>query len=619
MKLAILRRASTGGNANWTAVGALLGIVAAFATIGVAGLGSDLGTVLDLLAVVLAIWTLGWMVAPAWVGDSALRAEHFALLPIPKPTLAVGLLGAAFVGITTAVTLVAFLSLVVFAARLGGVLPVVVAVPATLVQLTLVVLLSRLTARMFGALSRSRSGAVISGVITAVMIVVASSGWIIFVGVEVVLATGFSPGFSAVVRALPSSWGLVAIEAAARRDWGVAALALLGLVALAGVLLLAWSRLLGPPRLGRPAVRGTANLPAQAIGGTRSVYAKEMRTWCRSPGRVQILVAAPVFAVLSCLVPLAFGSSAMLPFAGALTALMGAAMSANLYGEDGTALWLTLVTPGAEADDVRGRQLAWLTLFAPAAVLFSILGTVLSGQYGLWPWASAATTAVLGAGVALVPLIGLTQLAPGPDPHRDRYSPMDRGDAVGGAFATLVAALVLTIPALVPVAIGAAMGSDEIQVLGVAVGVITSLFYWTALGGLAVRKLADRGPELLYLMRAGKEARERAAADASVFAAMPKTRRRLLWGSFGVGCIALFPQALVPTVMKLTGDIAKVWFLALHLPEPWQWPTIAMMALIAAVAFTIAVRVFLSERAKLRRARSREEQGSVSDKQGLAV
>jgi hypothetical protein len=52
------------------------------------------------------------------------RAEHFALTPVPPRRLAVGLLGAAFAGIATAVTLLAFISLVIFGARLG-VLPAV--------------------------------------------------------------------------------------------------------------------------------------------------------------------------------------------------------------------------------------------------------------------------------------------------------------------------------------------------------------------------------------------------------------------------------------------------------------------------------------------------------------
>jgi ABC-2 type transport system permease protein len=440
--------------------------------------------------------------------------------------------------------------------------------------------------------------------ITGAMLVVASSGWIVFTAIDSVRTNGFSDAFSVVIRVLPSSWGLVAVDAAARHDWLLTVLPLVGLVVLVAVLLLAWSRVLGPPRLGRPAVRGSAGLTAREgriLGSaTGMVYLKELRTWWRNPLRVQNLVVAPVFAILSCLVPLAFGSSVLLPFIGVLTALMGAATSANLYGQDGTALWMVLVAPGTEANDVRGRQMAWMTLFGPLSIVLALLGTVVSGHYELWPWAAAATVGVLGAGAGLVPLIGITQLAPGPDPHRSRYSPMDHGDATGGAFAMLVAAAVLTVPALVPVIIGTTLDNAEVKAAGVAVAVITGMVYWGVFSGVARRKLAARGPELLHLMRAGKELPGRVTEGASTLKAMPKAQQRLLWSSFGIGCIALFPQALVPMGMKLSGNIAKVWFLALYVPDAWQWPTIVLMFLLAAAAFGIAGRTFLTQQRRVR-------------------
>ena len=97
------------------------------------------------------------------------------------------------------------------------------------------------------------------------------------------------------------------------------------------------------------------------------MFRKELRSWWRDPVRLQSVIVAPVFAVLTCLVPLAFDSTEFLPFIGALIALMGAVMSANAYGQDGTALWLTILTPGSERPDVRGRQLAWLAVFGPMA------------------------------------------------------------------------------------------------------------------------------------------------------------------------------------------------------------------------------------------------------------
>ena len=339
---------------------------------------------------------------------------------------------------------------------------------------------------------------------------------------------------------MPSSWALVAVDAASRHDAVLTALPLAGLVALTALLVFAWSRVLGPPRLGRPVVRGTAGLaarPGALLGSaTGLVYLKELRTWCRSPLRVQNLVVPPVFAILSCLVPVVFGSSAFLPFTGALTALMGAATSANLYGQDGTALWQTLLVPGAEANDVRGRQFAWITLFGPLSLLLALIGTLAGGDLDLWPWAAAATVGVLGAGAGLVPLLGITQLAPGPDPHRSRYSPMDHGNATGGAFTMLVCVLVLAVPALVPVIVGTALHNDEVRAAGVAVGVITGMAYWGVFAGMARRRLVARGPELLVLMRAGKELPPEAAeggigaaghAEGAATAAVGQLRDRL--------------------------------------------------------------------------------------------
>ena len=95
-------------------------------------------------------------------------------------------------------------------------------------------------------------------------------------------------------------------------------------------------------------------------------------------------------------------------------------------------------------------------------------------------------------------------------------------------------------------------------------------------------------------MRCGQE--QRAGRGGRGARRDARSRRRLLWCSVLVGCIALFPQALVPAAMKLSGDVARVWFLALYLPEPWQWPTIAFMALVAAGCFAVAWRVYAAAR-----------------------
>ena len=63
-------------------------------------------------------------------------------------------------------------------------------------------------------------------------------------------------------------------------------------------------------------------------------------------------------------------------------------------------------------------------------------------------------------------------------------------------------------------------------------------------------------------------------------------------------------QALVPLGMKLSGDIAKVWFLALYLPDAWQWPMIAFMFALGVLAFSLAARTYVTEQRSLRRRRA---------------
>ena len=100
---------------------------------------------------------------------------------------------------------------------------------------------------------------------------------------------------------------------------------------------------------------------------------------------------------MTCLGLAALGATAFLPFAGALTALMAAITSANLYGQDGTALWLTLLVPGSERADVRRGQLAWLALFAPMTLVLTAAGIAAGGRpdcgRGRWPRRSRCSAA----------------------------------------------------------------------------------------------------------------------------------------------------------------------------------------------------------------------------------
>jgi hypothetical protein len=358
LKLTLLRRSMTGSRGAWMVAGAMAGTGLAVSTIVLAALYRASPAILgDLLGVVYALWLAGWIAGPVWGGAPLLRAEHFALIPVPPRRLAVGLLGAAFACITTAVTLLAFTSLVVFGARLG-VLPALVAVPAVVLQLALVVLLSRLAVTGFGQVARSRIGSAVVGVLIAGLLILSQSGWMPAVAVRTsgLLSTGVTPAFATLVRALPSGWGLYAVAAAGRSDWLTAVGMLAGLAAAIALLLLAWSWKLGSLRAARATIRGTQWVRIRRAGplsgAVGAVAVKELRTWWRDPLRVQTIAVSLPWALGTCLLPLTFGSKVLLRWAGPAMALTALTSSVNLYGQDGTALWLTLVIPGAERNDV---------------------------------------------------------------------------------------------------------------------------------------------------------------------------------------------------------------------------------------------------------------------------
>ena len=596
MKLTMLRREASGPRSGWVLGGAAAGLALAAGTIGAATLRArSQGTVADLLGVVFAVWALGWMLGPAYTGQPVLRAGQFQLQPVPRRRLAFGLLGAAFAGVTAPVTFIAFTALVVIGIRLGMV-PALIAVPAVVLQLILVVLLSRVTGSLFGALSRSRAGAVVSALLSAVMLVASSSGWIVIAALHPLVSTGFPVRFSAALRALPSSWAVLAVEASSRSDWLMTAAPLLGLIAVLLLLWLTWERSLGPARWPRPAVRGSPAGRAaprhwMPAGATTAVLVKELRTWRRDPQRLTSLVLSPAFAVMTCLGLAALGATAFLPFAGALTALMAAVTSANLYGQDGTALWLTLLMPGSERADVRGRQLAWLALFAPMTLVLTAAGMAAGGRPDLWPGALAVTFALLGGGAGLLPAVAIGLPAPGPAPRDRKNAPLGDTDALGPALVMLALALATAAPAAATVL----AGPPALRWAALAVGVITAVLAYVLLGRAAQRCLIRRGPELLSVLRTGTEQPATPANRPSLITSMPRYRRRLLWCSLFTGCIALFPQALVPLLMKLSGGHARVWFLALYLPGAWQWPVITLMFLLGLASLGLAARIWTTE------------------------
>ena len=607
MKLAVLRHSTSDTKMALSGLGWATGICLAVTTVILAFLDfSQPRMLMDVLAVTFALWALGWIVGPIFAGEPALNGEHFHRQPIPRRTLTLGLLAAALVAVTTAITVLAFGAMIAFAARLSW-QAVVVSVPAVVLLLLLVVILSRVVTLLFRAMARSRAGGAVTATVTAAIVSLCSFSWVLMIGVYLLLEYGFPPTFSTVVRALPSSWGLLAVEAAGRGDWLWAIGPLVALAALVAALFAAWGALLGPQRLARPVVRGSSaskavRRPRLFRGDVGTICLKELRTWWRDPMRTQSIVLGPAFAVITALFPLIFDFTAAFPFIGAAGALMAAATCANLYGQDGTALWLTLTVPGKEKADVRARQLAWLLVFGPLTLLLTAAGSLVHGDPALVPWALAGNIAALGGGSGLLIWASVAVLVPGPDPHKSKNSPMDHGDVTGQSFLMFFLVALAMCPALGVAWAGQALDRPALLWASLAVALLTGVLSHVLLGSVAARKLRDEGPELLHLMRSGapsSTATPEEEAGKSPFETMSAKRQTLMWSAMAVGIVGLLPQGLVPLGIKLSGSPDKVWFLALHVADPWQWPVIAAMVLIGLAGFWAAYWLYRAEKSRI--------------------
>ncbi|MEW9528448.1 hypothetical protein [Microbispora sp. NPDC049125] len=584
MKVRMIAHSMNGTRASGMILGGLAGLVLAAGTIILAGSGVVAPALrADLTAAVFAVWLFGWLLGPIYTGggDESLRPEQFALVPWHPAKLAIGLLCTAFAGVPPLISLVAFSALAVHAAGFG-LAALAVSIPAVVLQLVLVIVLSRLMIALLGRAIRSRASAILAALVNSFMNAVLNQSWVlIWAAIELdLLNQGLPPAVSTVVRALPSGWGLVAVEAAGRGAWPLVAAALAGLLVLIAVALLGWSRMLVRRTTSRPLrpARPLAS-PLPAEGTVSAVAAKELLTWSRDLMRTHLLYFSIFFGVLYTAAPLIIGWPGMLPYAGTLVVVMAAATSANLFGLDGTSLWLSLVHPGVERDEVRGRQIAWLIKVAPVAIVLTVAGLVLGGEAWTWPWALALLAATLGGGAGLIVLVSVYLLVPVPEPSKRGGNPLEAGNIFGLVLLMLLLTPVTALPAVGVAVLGQALGLPVVLWAAVPVGGVTGALLAGWFGRLAYRRLRAQGPELLSRMRGGAGEPGVRPAYGQRVKLPPRTNALVtfLW----IFCwIPLFPQGLVPLYMIFTDSPSKLWFLALHVPSPYQIPIAVAMSVL---------------------------------------
>lgn len=515
LKFTLLRNSSKGLRIVGWALGGVL-VVGTWLAAAVAADDDVRGSV---LALAFAGWVAGTALGPVLLsGSGVLRPDHFALLPIDRWTLSRGLLTSVFVSIASGFVLLALLAASVHAVLLDPVTLVVVLVGAPLTWI-FAVTVSRLVYGLLGAAMRSRIGVEIAGIQFGLMFAVMFTGWMVVQAavqsVPALLRDGLPGPITTVLDAVPSSWPLLAVEQAAAGNRAGAGLLLAALAALDTVLVLATIAVL-LPRVDVPARRRTGRrlsaglvdggglLPQSQLG---AVIGKEYRQWTRDPWRalevrsaVWTGVAIGFFAAVS-------GSySVLAAFSGLIVAFMMSIAGLNLYGQDGSAVWQTIVGQDATAvrADVRGRQWATVLVFLPQTLLITAVFLLVTRHFWVVPAVVAALPALFGVGSGAAVLTSAIGVSPGVDPRR-RVGPNDAGGNIGlHLWVVLLLTVVGVLPTAAAVVLSLLVPSAGAAVAAMVVGLLNGAAVAWLYGRIATSYLDRRMPDVYSRIRYGQ-------------------------------------------------------------------------------------------------------------------
>ncbi|MET7418108.1 ABC transporter permease [Dactylosporangium sp. NPDC005555] len=429
---------------------------------------------------------LAWVLVPLlFFGvDETLDPARFALLPVPRRTLVLGMLAAAVVGIPPVVTLLAALGSTIGAVIDGGIGAGLVAVLGAAVGLAVCVAASRAVTSAFAGMLRSRKVRDLAALLIALAGISCNPIFqLVFALVEngeskqattiggILSWTPLAAPFVAYVDAIDGNWHL----AAARLAIGVAGVA---------TLLWWWLRTIESAMLGTAstaaakkakAVDGKpvrAFLPAVIrslpVGRFTGLVGREVRYWGRDPRRRASLISLLAASVV---IPFAFtfgfgtGSSAQeqeaarqsigmsdgalilsLMFAGAFVGLV----LVNQFGNDGTAYALHMLTNVPGQIELAARAIGVGILTFPLLAAGTVAVSVLSGHTD--QLAPALGIGLCSYGIS-VGAAGITSvLAPYPMPDTTNPFAMNTGQGSAKSmlsFVSMIVTWVLTAPLIV--------------------------------------------------------------------------------------------------------------------------------------------------------------------------
>ncbi|MBJ7931415.1 hypothetical protein COO04_03535 [Bacillus toyonensis] len=594
MKLSILKHSMNRGRAVLFIMTGLVGLLLAIGTILLFSFYPTEQTISkSILYVTFAIWTLGWIIGPMLTGgDGILRPEYFVLLPLNSYKLARMLLGVTFIGVGPLVSFLAFIGLLIYAARIS-IYAIIVAVPAIILQLVFVVLLSKVIVSIMSEAMKSRVGMEMGAMFIGFIIAFLNVGWYALPVINRIIFND-----TVLLYMMPSSWTILAVEYGSQSNWLLTSVFLSAITILCGLLLFIWTTLLT-----RSTVRDSKKIKSEITNKhyrkflkiffepkIGAIITKELKSWGKDPQRGRFLRMGIWIGVFYGIIVTIADIPYLMPWAGVIMIVFTSMFACNLYGFDGSALWLTLVTPGAERIDVRGRQLAWLIAIGPVAILTTIIFTFSSGLTFIYPWIFAVIPALLGGAVGLIVVFSVVNLIPITDPHRRGRGTIIPGDDMNASkmFITtwlmLLMVLVTIIPALLVVWLGTSLHIQFLQWLGIPTGVCTGLFLAWLLGCIAYKKLERNGPELLFEMKSGmkinSDNHKNKVRNKAI--ELPKKKLAVVVLFVFIGIFFLVHQSIVPIVFEIfdVDEKVRLFFLPRYLPHISRIPVSIIFAVL---------------------------------------
>ncbi|OLZ61780.1 hypothetical protein [Amycolatopsis keratiniphila] len=477
----------------------------------------------DVLLLVLACWTAGWMIGPVLTSGAAmLRPEYFTLLPLPRRGLGAGLLAAAFAGVGGVVTTIAALALVPYALTEAdgttAIASAATAIVGAALLVVFVVALSRTVYALLGAAMRTHLGVELAAVQYGLLLSSMTAGWAVVRPVLESVPVFLREGFGAIPARTVLEWTPFGLPLRAAGEMGAGrlfpALGSLAILAAATAVVVAAAIALSTPQVGNRTVRRrrrplgsrvltrARRLPSSPLG---AVVGKELRTWWRDPWRSLEVRSAIWFGVFIAVYGAIAGVPEIAGLAGVAVALTVALSGANLYGQDGTALWQLVVaeSPTAVRADVLGRQLGLTVLFGLPALVLSAAMMAVTGIFAYAVPILAVLIALLGVGCGTALLMSVLGATPGVDPHR-RVNATDAGENTVGIFAAFQIQLWATAPTSAMAAVLTFAGDSLPTWFGaatIAVALLNAVAGAWLGGVLATRRLAARLPETFAKLR----------------------------------------------------------------------------------------------------------------------